>query len=293
MSAVATAEVRRLARGEVRRWLGQLDAWLLPGCSYGAQHTWPQLYRSDGDGVSFGGFVADELVSHCAFRWTQLRVADGLRRVALLGSVATAPEWRGQGLAGRVLATALAAVRSHADHVLLWAERPDLYMAHGFHPGGVDTALLLARRPRPDLGGVRLAQVGDHATLHRLHTAKPWGVVRSPGAMSALLSTPGMVTVVRERAGAVVAYACCGKGADLGGHWHEVGGDDAELAALLPAALHVAEQREAVLLLPPYRPALPALLGASVVDAITVDGPMVASFGPPLGPCWVDGLDSV
>lgn len=293
MSAVATASVRRLEPAELRRWLGQLDTWLLPGCRYGAQHTWPQLYRRDGDGVSFGGFVADELVSHCAFRWAQLRTADGLQRVALLGSVATAPDWRGRGFASQVLTTALAAARSRADHVLLWAERPELYQRHGWRPGGMESALLLARRPRPDLDGVRVAQVTDHAALHRLHAAKPLGVLRSPGAMSALLSTPGMVTVVREREGAVVAYACCGKGADLGGHWHEVGGDDVEVAALLAAALHVAEQREAVLLLPPYRPALPALLGASVVDAFTVDGPMVVSFGAPLGPCWVDGLDSV
>ena len=102
-----------------------------------------------------------------------------------------------------------------------------------------------------------------------------------------------MTTVVRERSGVVLAYACCGKGADLQGHWHEVGGSDAEVAALLPAAMHLAEQIEAVLLLPPYRAALTERLGRAVVGSFAVPGPMVRSFRADLPACWVDGLDSV
>jgi hypothetical protein len=111
--------------------------------------------------------------------------------------------------------------------------------------------------------------------------------------MSGLLTTPGMTTVVRERDGVVVAYACCGKGADLQGHWHEVGGSDAEVAALLPAAMQFCEQREAVLLLPPYRTSLQQRLGRAVVALLAVPGPMVRSFHGRLPACWVDGLDSV
>lgn len=293
MTTAIPIHVQQIERGALRSWLGQLDAWLLPGCSYGVLHTWPQLYRSDGDGVSFGAFVGQELVSHCALRFAALRVPGAVRRVALLGSVATAPEWRGRGLASELLQSALAAAQEHAEHVLLWAGRPELYARHGFQAGRPELALLVARRPRPDLAGARLASVADHAALHRLHEAKPMGVTRSPAAMSALLTTPGMTTLVREREGALVAYACCGKGADLAGHWHEFGGSDIEVASLLTAALHLAEQREAMVLVPPYRPALRDLLGPAVVEACTVDGPMVRSFGAPLGECWVDGLDSV
>ncbi len=116
--------------------------------------------------------------------------------------------------------------------------------------------------------------------------------------MSTLLTTPGMTTAVLERDGAIVAYACCGKGADLQGHWHELGGDDRDLAELLPSAMHLAEHVEAIVIVPPYRHSLAAALGASVVDEGTVPGPMWRAAGDPGGSgdlpaIWVDGLDSV
>ena len=96
-----------------------------------------------------------------------------------------------------------------------------------------------------------------------------------------------------ERGERVVAYACCGKGADLGGHWHEVGGSDPDVAELLRRALHHAGQIEAVLLLPPYRAGLREALGRSVVEQFAVPGPMARSARAPLPACWIDGLDSV
>lgn len=286
--------VVRLDRAAIQPWLAHLDAWLLPpGSFYRAQHTWPQLYRSDGAGRFYGLFDGDQLVSHCAVRNVTVHGDGGPFRAALLGSVATAPSHRGQGCASQVLAAALCECEREVDHVLLWAERPDLYARHGFTAGGEETCLALVRLPRPDLEGVRLAEHRDHAAMHALHERKPWRVERSARVMSGLLTTPGMTTVVRERDGVVVAYACCGKGADLQGHWHEVGGTDAEVATLLPAAMHVTGQVEAMLLLPMYRPGLVERLGRSVVDAGAVPGPMVRSFRGAAPRCWIDGLDSV
>jgi hypothetical protein len=111
--------------------------------------------------------------------------------------------------------------------------------------------------------------------------------------MSGLLTTPGLSTLVLERDGAVVAYACTGKGADLHGFWHELGGSDQDLAELVPAAMHELGEIEMQLLLPPYRHTLPTLLGAMVADEVQVPGPMVRSLGEPLPDCWIDGLDSV
>ena len=285
--------VQQIDRAAMQRWLPQLDAWLLDGHFYGAQHTWPQLYRSDGEGLFFVRLDGDDLVSHCACRIVTLHTANGPVRACLLGSVATDPDQRGRGHASEVLAAALAATGPFADLTLLWAERPELYARHGFVAGAPETCLVLARRPRPDLTGVRLAEPRDHATLHALHERKPWRVERSPFTMSGLLTTPGMSTVVLEEKGHVIAYACCGKGADLQGHWHELGGSDAALARLLPAALHTADQIEAFLLLPPYRAELRERLGAAVTAEVLVSGPMqrTADGAPML--LWVDGLDSV
>lgn len=287
------AAVQRIDRAAVQRWLPQLDEWLLGDHFYGVRHTWPQLYRSDGEGMFFVRLDDDRLVSHCACRIVTLHAAGGPVRACLLGSVATAPAQRGQGHAGDVLAAALAATAPLADLTLLWAERPQLYARHGFVAGTPETCLALARRPRAAIDGVRLAEPRDHAALHALHEQKPWRVARSPATMSCLLTTPGMSTVVLEEPAGVVAYACCGKGADLQGHWHELGGTDAALARLLPAALHVTDQVEAFLLLPPYRAGLRQLLGAAVTGALEVPGPMQRTADGRALALWVDGLDSV
>jgi GNAT superfamily N-acetyltransferase len=292
MTATA-ATVQQIDRAAVQRWLPQLDEWLLDGHFYGVQHTWPQLYRSDGEGLFFVRLDGDVLVSHCACRIVTLHTGSGPKRAGLLGSVATDPAQRGQGHAGDVLAAALAATSPFTDLTLLWAERPELYARHGFTTGAAETCCVLARRPRRDLDGVRLAEPRDHDALHALHAQKPWRVERSPHEMSGLLTTPGMTTVVLEDTGRVVAYACCGKGADLEGHWHELGGSDEALAHLLPAALHVTDQIEAVLLLPPYRMELRERLGAAVTDAFAVAGPMQRSADGQPPSLWVDGLDSV
>ena len=289
------ANVRLITRGEVQRFLPQLDAWLLDGAFYSVQHTWPQLYRNDGDGLFFVITDADRLLSHCAARIVTLHDERGAHEVGLIGSVATDPALRGRGLASDVLAAAIAELAPRTERMLLWAERPELYERAGFVPSAPETCLALARRPRRAGDGdvVRLATIEDHAALHALHEQKPWRVARSRPTMSTLLSTPGMTTVVLERAGAVKAYACCGKGADLQGHWHELGGSDADVAALLPAAMHTAEQIEALLLLPPYRGQLRELLAEQVVGEAQVPGPMVRAASGAAAASWIDGLDSV
>ncbi len=294
---VAAGNVVRLDRPAMQRWLPQLDEWLLPGLFYGVQHTWPQLYRSDGEGMFFALFEdapeGERIVSHCACRFVTVETMRGPVGCALLGSVATDPARRGQGLASRVLAAAMAACDERADAVLLWAERPELYARHGFVAGRDEECLAMMRRPRREGVHVRHAEVRDHAALHALHERNPLRVVRSPVVMSGLLTTPGMTTAVLEDEGEVVAYACCGKGADLQGHWHELGGTDAAVARLLPAAMHIADQVEAVVLVPPYRTTLRAALGASVVGEGMVPGPMVRAKPGIDATFWIDGLDSV
>ncbi|MGE3173669.1 MAG: GNAT family N-acetyltransferase [Planctomycetota bacterium] len=301
----STPLLRRVAPAELAPLLDRLSEWLLPGAGYGVHHTWPQLYRSDGDGRFFGRFDGDRLRSWCAFRFADAITADGPRRVALLGSVATEPEVRGRGLAQQVLQAALDDCRAEgAAAVLLWAERPELYARTGFAPGASELCLALrgdvGAPAGPDAvveteaGRARFAAIQDHPRLSALHRQKPVRIDRTDQEMSARLTTPGLWTCVLERDGAVVAYACTGKGADLQGWWHELGGSDRDVTALLPAAARLTGLRDSLVLVPPYRGALPALLGDRVLDRATVQGPMVRVLGDaPLPALFVDGLDSV
>lgn len=295
----AAPELRRLDRAQIEPWLERLSAWLLPSALYPVQHTWPQLYRRDGDGVFAGVFVGDELVSHCAWRFVDVRTP-AILRVALLGSVATATDQRGHGHATRLLQHAVDDCRAHgAAAILLWAERPELYARVGFRRGSVETCLLLDRRlfPAPaattQRGTARLATVADHDRLRELHEQKALGVVRDRRAMSLLLTTPGLTTCVLERDGRATAYACHGKGADLQGWWHEFGGDDSEIAALLPGAMEIAGLDHAFALVPPDRVELASLVAEVCLDVAAVDGPMVLPLRDDLPPFWIDGLDSV
>lgn len=286
--------VREVDRATVQPWLPQLASWLLPaGAMYGVQHTWPQLYRSDGKGRFFAVVDGDALRSFCATRIVTVHGATGSFSCCLLGSVATAPNHRKKGLAGAVLRAALAANADAADHTLLWAERGELYERAGFVPGASEQCLVIARRPHAPMAGVRLLAIADHAAAHALHQRKPMRVDRDLPTMSALLTTPGMTALGLERDGQLVAYACCGKGADLQGHWHEFAGADADVAALLQAGMHHLGQTDAIVLLPQWRTGLEQALGRSVVDRIEVAGPMHRSVGGELPDCWIDGLDSV
>lgn len=295
MTTAGVAPVlRRLDRKALQPHLPQLTQWLLPDSLYSVQHTWPQLYRSDGKGAFYTLFDGDRLISHVALRQVTVQGAHGRIRAALIGSVATHPEEQGRGHASRLLQEALNDCRPlGTDVAMLWAGKPELYARAGFVMGPRESCLGLAATadPRPD---VRMIAISDHDQLHALHEQKPMRVVRGTGEHSGLLTTPGLTAVVMERNGKTVAYACCGKGADLQGWWHELGGSDEDLAVLLPSALALLGQPEALLVVPPYRERLPALLGAAATEELAIDGPMVLPFTEAgRQSFFVDGLDSV
>ncbi len=300
MTSTAALELRRLDRTEVRPLLPQLSEWLVPGALYGVEHTWPQLYRGDGDGRFVGLFHDGRLTSHCAWRFASARTAHGVLPIALLGSVVTDPHERGRGHASRLLSHAVDDCRSHGmAAILLWAERPELYRRAGFIAGTTEQCLVIAQdhvAATTSIAGeqVRLATVADHARLLELHSRKPIGIDRAPRVMSCLLTTPGMWTCVLERDGNVLAYACVGKGADLQNWWHEFGGADADVATLLPRAMALVEQPQSIVLLPPYRARLAQWLLPQTIETATVAGPMIRAIDDaPLPPFWIDGLDSV
>ncbi|GAB4139440.1 MAG: hypothetical protein Fur0037_05690 [Planctomycetota bacterium] len=276
---------------EVEPWLPALSEWLLSGSPYGVEHTWPQLYR--GDGRFLGVFEDGRLVSHLAWRHAELRSGERTLSAALLGSVATDPERRGRGLAGSLLAEAVERIRSEgADVVLLWAEREDLYARCGFESGQHEPCGLIARRPCAER--VRVATSADVEAIHELHEAKPIAVRRTIDQTRRLLAIPGLVTTVLGGRGRLEAYACCGKGADLQGWWHECGGDDEAVARLLAGSMHLLGQTRSPLLIPPYRPGLAEALQESLVERFTVRGPMRLWFDPAQKTdLYVDGLDSV
>ena len=185
--------------------------------------------------------------SACAVLVRDFHVAGRRLRAGLIGSVATDPAWRGRGLATELLAKAEAELRAHGClFSLLWAEDPAFYLARGYVPFGAEDDFLLVSEMIPLLPealGVRALAEGDAPFLRQLHAGHSAHVERSEAEFSALLETPGMVVLVRERAAAPghpalpVAYACLGKGRDLADTIHDWAGATEDVLALVRAHL--------------------------------------------------------
>ncbi len=199
---------------------------------------YPLVFRSGFPGRLLALGERGEARSACALIARDFHLAGGLvLRGGLVGSVATDPAWRNRGLASRLLHEAEAALSAEGcAFALLWANDPDFYLRRGYCPIGVEHDFVVegsVARALPRAEGVRELAPGDAAAVHRLYAAHPVRVGRAPEETEALLGCPGMRTLVLERAGAVVAYACLGHGADLRDVVHEWGGAAEDVLALV------------------------------------------------------------
>lgn len=288
-----TETIRPIAHSELPTVVQSLAAWHPTDSPYSLQQTFPQVYRPEGKATRFGLFGAGRLLSHAALQRVCLTGPRGDFRAGLIGSVATAPEARGHGLASRLLSELIARSRDQAlDALLLWAEHWKLYERLGFRPGGRQQEVLIRAQPGAKRG--RPAGVRDIVSIHQRHEEKPYRVRRTLQDTALLLSVAGMSTSVLEREGEVIAYVCCGKGVDFPGWWHEMGGADRDVADLLHGSMAALNQDRAMLLLPPYRLELEHVLAGSIVNKRETPCALrLALTAAGERDFFIDGLDSI
>jgi GNAT superfamily N-acetyltransferase len=208
---------------------------------------YPLVFGADGPGRVVVAEERGRVVSACAVLERVLRFPDaaGVTRrlqVGLVGSVTTAEDARGRGLAGAVLERAEAELaRSGCALAMLWADDPRFYQRRGYREVGAELDLVLSTdvaRRLPTGSEVSTARPADVAALHALHRSQGRRTERSLEETRALLATPGMTTAVaRDDAGRPLAYACLGRGHDLEGVVHEWAGEPEAVLRCL-RALH-------------------------------------------------------
>lgn len=220
----------------LQRARGLMERCLRPGRAGNLAAEFPLIFDE-----RFGGRVVaceerGDVRSTCALIVRELVFEGASLRVGLLGSVATEAQWRGQGLAGRVLDQAEAVLeREGCALALLWADDPDFYRARGYSPLGWEVDFVIpadALAATPPVDGLRAFAPDDSVALHRLYLAHGARVERSREETGALLRCPGMQTLVLQRERDIVAYACLGRGGDFPNTIHEWGGAVADVRAL-------------------------------------------------------------
>jgi len=187
------------------------------------------------------------VVSACALLVRDFACGSRSVRVGLIGSVCTAPEARGRGLASALLRRAEDELAAEGCTLaMLWADDARFYEERGWSPLGseVDFALEPAHEARlPGSSGLRAAAPDDRGAIHRLYSLHRERVERAPQETAALLAAPGMETLVLQRERDVVAYSCLGRGKDFARTIHEWAGSERDVLALVREHMQRARAR--------------------------------------------------
>jgi hypothetical protein len=187
------------------------------------------------DVMRWGAFQGDQLLSSTAIRRAQIRLhSSRLIDIAILGAVSTRPEWRGHGLASRLVAHAVGwAEKQNVSAILLWGAESSFYHRLGFVNFGKQMRLPLSvfenRRERSSS-----IQTGWNPKIFSLLQNRAEGLVLSSSDLKWYSAHRNVEWFwSSDRNGQLKAYAALGRGIDLGNIVHEWGGSKKELEALL------------------------------------------------------------
>ena len=199
----------------------------------------------DGEGVR----------SACTVLLRDLVSPQGELRAGFIGSVATDPAFRRQGLASQVLEGAEMRLANQGAIVsMLWAEDPRFYYARGYRPVGAEDDYQISPEVAgnlPETDAVREGGEEDTEAIHQLYLTHTARTNRRLEETAALLECPGMSTRVVERDGEVVAYALMGRGGDLERTIHEWAGEIDDVLALVRAHVATATNDEPTFVMAP------------------------------------------
>jgi GNAT superfamily N-acetyltransferase len=182
-----------------------------------------------------GAFDGPKLIAATGVRLAEIRVRQGTLTGALIGAVATASEFRGQGLATQLVSLAVEwATERGAALAILWGSEHILYGKIGFAPCGTQATIPLSTM-------ANLASSNTKSVISTGWTSGLMGALkgRSEGIQlrdvdrSWLSSHKNVKWFWTGDAKQVTAYAALGRGIDLSHFVHEWGGDRTALLAIL------------------------------------------------------------
>jgi len=184
--------------------------------------------------VRIGVYNGATLVSSTGVRMAKLKAPNGPLPIALIGAVATHPDWRGHGFASRTVQLASQWARDQgAAMILLWGSEYELYRKQGFELCGSQLLLPIANIPNPPAH--ELVHTGWNPALYRSLQSRRHGLMLSDSDRSWYESHRGVQWYWVGDASKPDAYAAIGRGIDLPNIVHEWGGIGSALRATLSA----------------------------------------------------------
>jgi len=197
----------------------------------------------------------DRLIAHVGALPRTLRLGTQTISAAVIGSVATHPMARGQGLATRTMIASHEHLRTMGVKIcFLWSEQRSLYQELGYEPIGSSFLFRVEQDQTTSLPTdvvFQSAQETDPVALWKWICQRTNCLERSQEEHEVLAAGPGMETFIATRGTELVAALLVGKGMDMKDIAHEWIG---EPNAVIRLAQWTAKTRGSLGLLTPALP---------------------------------------
>ena len=227
---------RSLTPQELPSLVNFLTEQLRSGVSWTIANEYPLVFQEANCPNIKALFHNNQIVAHAAIKYHIIKNAVGLFKVAAIGSVVTAPEYRNQGHSQTLLNHCVeSATQDGADIAILWTDLFDFYRKLDFELAGFETNAILDKPLNAPSLGLRFLESSkiDPSAILNLYSQHTVGSIRTPEELRKFLAIPNSrVFTAWDSENRLKAYAVEGKGADLKGYIHEWGGGVSELLAL-------------------------------------------------------------
>jgi predicted GNAT family N-acyltransferase len=212
--------------------------------------------------LRLGVFHGTELVSSAAVRMAELKGPNNTPLpVAILGAVATHPDWRGKGFASQTVNAAVEWARGEkAELVMLWGSEHALYQRLGFHLCGEQIQIPLNHVKLKVPLKEQVSSGWNRAIFSRMKQ-RAGGLVLQDNDQIWIEAHRNVEWYYTGPSENPTAYAGYGRGIDLNGMVHEWGGKPDSLFTLLkylreknPTSVLLASPKQLGSLGIPYEP---------------------------------------
>ena len=181
--------------------------------------------------------VDNQIASHAVSKNLIVITPTGLFSIAAIGNVTTDPSHRNKHYASKIVESCVeSSKKRNCDFSILWTDKYALYQKLGFELAGYEVNLQISKplqAPPLNLKILNTKKVSPQAILN-LYTRHTSRTLRTIDDIRLYLDIPNsnLYTAWTED-NQLVAYALEGRGKDLGGYFHEWGGDVPHMTYLL------------------------------------------------------------